>query len=97
MNYNPAGASHDEFGQDTDTNDIYRSAIRGLMAIEDDLSYQNRPLIRGQIIVGDDIANSSGELEVEYQPDSLLNPPPASGAVHVSSAARPRLAKVVLP
>ena len=76
INFNPAGAAHDEFGQDGDTNDIYRSAIRGLVAVRDDLTYQNRALVRGQVIVGDDITNSSGELEVEFLPDSLLNPPP---------------------
>ena len=64
------------FGQDADTNDIYRSAIRGLIAVRDDLTFQNRALVRGQVIVGDDLNNSSGELEVEYLPDSLLNPPP---------------------
>ena len=37
-NYNPSGASHEEFGQDSDTNDIYRSAIRGLIAVRDDLT-----------------------------------------------------------
>ena len=46
------------------------------MAVEDDLTFQNRPYIRGQLLVGGDITNSSGELEVEYQPESLLNPPP---------------------
>ena len=76
VNYNPAGAPHDEFGQDADTNDIYQSAINGLVAIRDDLTYSNRPLIRGPVIVGDDISNSSGTLEIQYQPESLLNPPP---------------------
>jgi hypothetical protein len=75
INFNPAGAAHDEFGQDGDTNDIYRSNIRGLVAIRHDLSYQNRSLVRGQVIVGNNIQNASGELEVDYLPDSLLNPP----------------------
>src|SRR5215212_2264616 len=75
MNFNPVGAPSDDFGQDTDTNDIYQSRIRGLIAIRHDLAFQNRSLIKGQIIVGNNIANSSGELEVDYQPDSLLNPP----------------------
>jgi hypothetical protein len=75
VNYNQAGAPSDEFGQDTDFNDIYQSHIRGLIAIRHDLTYQNRSLIKGQIIVGNNIANSSGELEVDYQTDSLLNPP----------------------
>ena len=79
MNYNPGRAASDEFGQDADTNEIYQSQIRGLIAIRHDLAFQNRSLIKGQIIVGNNIANSSGELEVDFQPDSLLNPRPASG------------------
>ncbi len=74
-NFNPTGAAHDDFGQDADTNDIYQSTIVGLVAIEDDLTYSNKPLIRGQLVVGDDISNSSGTLEIQYQPESLLNPP----------------------
>jgi hypothetical protein len=76
VNYNQFGATSDEFGTDGDFNDIYGSQIRGLIAVRHDLIYQNRSLIKGQIIVGNNIANSSGELEVDYQPDSLLNPPP---------------------
>jgi len=76
VNFNPTGSTHADFGQDSDTTDIYRSQITGLIAIEDDLTFQNTPLVRGQIIVGDDIANCSGTLDIEYQPDSLLNPPP---------------------
>jgi hypothetical protein len=96
-NFNPAGAAHDEFGQDADTNDIYESAILGLVAIEDDLTYQNQPLIRGQVIVGDNISNSSGELEVEFLPDALLNPPPGFFGPY-SYVRRPSSArKAVLP
>lgn len=80
VNFNPAGASHEDFGQDSDTNDIYRSMIRGLVAVRDDLTFQNRTLVRGQVVVGDDISDSSGELEVEFLPDSLLNPPPGFSA-----------------
>jgi hypothetical protein len=76
VNYNPGGAGDEEFGQDADTNDIYRSQIRGMIAVRNDLAYENRPLVRGQIIVGNNIANSSGELEVDFLPESLLNPPP---------------------
>lgn len=97
VNYNPVGAPHDEFGQDADTNDIYRSAIRGLIAVEDDLSYQNRALIRGQIMVGDDVTSSSGELEVEFQPDSLLNPPPGFFAPYSYYRRPGSTQKVVLP
>ena len=76
VNFNPAGAAHDQFGADADLSDIYPSEIQGLVAIDDDFSFANSPRIRGQLIVGDDIKNSSGTLDVGYQPDSLLAPPP---------------------
>lgn len=97
VNFNPAGAAHDEFGQDADTYDIYRPGIRGLVAIEDDLTYQNRALIRGQVLVGDDIANSSGELEIDYQPDALLNPPPGFFAPYTYVRRPTSIQKAVLP
>ena len=46
------------------------------MVVQDDLTYHNRPLIRGSVIFGDDLSGASGTLEVEFEPDSLLNPPP---------------------
>jgi len=76
VNYNPTGSPDDEFGEDEDQNDIYPSEIRGLVAVGDTLIYNNAPLIRGQVLVGDDINTSSGTLEVEFQPESLLSPPP---------------------
>ena len=96
VNYNPSGAPHDDFGTDADTNDIYRSQIRGLIAIRHDLVYQNRSFVKGQVIVGNNIANSSGELEVDYQPDSLLNPPPGFWSYSYSRRAM-STQKVVLP
>ena len=72
----PAGAAHEDFGQDADTNDIYRSVIRGLVAVRGRLDV---PKPRRHPRPGDRrrrLNNSSGELEVEFQPDSLLNPPP---------------------
>jgi hypothetical protein len=97
VNFNPAGAAHDEFGQDVDTNDIYRSAIRGLVAVRDDLLYQNRAFVRGEVIVGDDLNNPSGELEVEFLPDSLLNPPPGFTAPYTYIRRPASLQKAVLP
>jgi hypothetical protein len=97
VNYNPAGSPHPDLGQDADMNDIYRSEINGLIAVEDDLTFQNKPLIRGQIIVGGDLANSSGDLEVEFKADSLLNPPPGFVAP-TTYVRRPAAAvKAVLP
>jgi hypothetical protein len=97
VNYNPAGAAHEDFGQDSDTNDIYRSAIRGLIAVRDDLTYQNRTLVRGQVIAGDDLNNPSGELEVEFLPDSLLNPPPGFTAPYTYIRRSASVAKAVAP
>jgi hypothetical protein len=97
VNYNPVGASHEEFGQDSDTNDIYHSSIRGLIAVRDDLSFQNRPLIRGQVLVGDDLTSSSGELEVEYLPDSLLNRPPGFTAPYSYFRRAASVQKAVAP
>jgi hypothetical protein len=96
QNYNQSGAPHDEFGTDADYNDIYRSQIRGLIAVRHDLTYQNRALIRGQIIVGNNLTATAGELEVDYLPDSLLNPP--SGFWSYSYSRRTNSTqKVVLP
>ena len=103
VNFNPTGVPYD-FGPtslctttDSSINDVYPSEIRGLVVVRNDLTYQNRCFVRGQVIVGDDIANSSGELEVEYQRDSLLNPPPGFWAPY-SYLRRPASAeKVVLP
>jgi hypothetical protein len=102
VNYNPTGAPYDFANSlcnptDTAPNDIYPSEIRGLIVIKNDLTYQNNPVIRGQVIVGGDLSNSSGTLDVEYQPDSLLNPPPGFWAPY-SYVRRPASArKVVLP
>jgi hypothetical protein len=97
VNYNPAAGPHSEFGTDSDINDIYRSEIIGLIAVEDDLTFQNTPLVRGQIILGDDLANSSGALEVEFQPYSLLNPPPGFLAPNSYTRRPGSGAKAVLP
>jgi hypothetical protein len=102
VNFNPVGASY-EFSNplysstDSSANDIYPSEIRGLVAVRDDLTYANRTLIRGQVLVGDDISNSSGELEVNFQPDSLLNPPPGFTAPYVFQRRPVSIQKVVLP
>jgi Carbohydrate binding domain len=97
FNFNPAGAAHYQFATDADMNDIYPTGIRGLVAIEGDFSFQHRPLIHGQLLVGGNVANSNGELDIEYQPDSLLNPPPGFLAPY-SHARRPgSVKKAVLP
>jgi hypothetical protein len=83
MNFNPAGAPSDDFGQDTDTNEIYPSEIRGLVVVENNLTYLNNGLVRGALVVGNDLTSTSGSLEVAYQPDSLLNPPPGFNSANV--------------
>jgi hypothetical protein len=97
VNYNPAGSAHSEFGQDNDTSDIYRSEIQGLVAIRNDLSFQNTPFVRGQVIVGHNISNSSGTLEVEYQTDALFNPPPGFLAPYTYVRRPGSAVKAVLP
>jgi hypothetical protein len=99
VNYNPTGAAHPELGQDSDTSDIYHSKIEGLVAIEDDLMYQNRPYIRGQVLIGDDLLNSSGTavLDVDYQPESLLSPPPGFLAPNTFQRRPASAYKAVLP
>ncbi len=102
VNYNPAGVAYDFASwlcgpTDTVANDIYPSEIRGLVVVRNDLTYQNNPVVRGQVIVGGDISNSSGALDVDFQPDSLLNPPPGFLAPS-SYPRRPASArKAVLP
>jgi hypothetical protein len=97
VNFNPSGAPHEDFGVDSDTNEIYPSQIRGLIAVRHDLTFQNRTLVRGQIIVGNNIANSTGELEIDYQPDSLLNPPSTGLWSYVYPRRIGSTQKVVLP
>jgi hypothetical protein len=105
VNFNPAGppAVPYDFANslctatDTSANDIYPSEIRGMVVIRNNLTFQNYPLVRGQVIVGGDIANGSGELEVQYLPDSLLNPPPGFTAPY-SYARRPAsIRKAAMP
>ena len=96
-NYNPTGAPSDEFGQDSDLNDIYPSEITGLVAVENNLTFQNNGLVRGAVIVGNDFIGSAGTFEVSYQPESLLNPPPGFTGLNTYVRRPASAAKVVLP
>jgi hypothetical protein len=96
-NFNPVGAAHEQLGEDADINDIYQSAIRGMVAVEGDFVFQNRPLLLGQLLVGGSIVNSTGELDVEYQADSLLNPPPGFLAPYAHARRPGSSQKSVLP
>lgn len=75
-NYNPAGAIHSTFGTDTDINDTYPAEIQGVIVVRDDLTFQNNGLVRGSVIVGDQVAATSGSLDVDFRPDALYSPPP---------------------
>ena len=97
INYNPTGAPSDEFGQDGDINDIYQSEISGLVAVENNLTYQNNGLVRGAVIVGNDFIGSTGTFEVSYQPESLLNPPPGFTGSNTYVRRPASAAKMVLP
>ena len=79
VNYHYSGAAGSEFNSADSTGvltDIYPSEIQGLVVVEDDLTFQNNALVRGEVIVGDSITATSGALEVVYRPDSLFSPPP---------------------
>lgn len=76
VNYNPAGMSHDTMGTDSDLIDGFPSEIQGLILVRDDLAFQNNALVRGSIVVGDQVTASSGSLDVNYRPDALYSPPP---------------------
>jgi hypothetical protein len=97
VNFNPLGAEHEQFDWDNELDDIYPSVIRGLIAVDGDFAFQNRPRLLGQLLVGRSITNSAGELDVEYQPDSLLNPPPGFLAPYLHSRRPGSVQKAVLP
>jgi Tfp pilus assembly protein PilX len=97
FNYNPSGMSHESFGTDSDTNDIYPSEIQGLVVVEDDVTFQNNSLVRGAVIAGDAISATSGVLEVDFRPDSLFSPPPGFTGTS-SQVGRPlSIRKAVVP
>lgn len=80
VNYNPIGASHPSFGDDDwgdgiDPAEInsYNSQIRGLIATFGDLSYQNNPPLRGQVVT---FGTVTGSADFVYSSESLLSPPP---------------------
>ncbi|MCI0334339.1 MAG: carbohydrate binding domain-containing protein [Planctomycetes bacterium] len=102
VNFNPGGAPYDfnnssASSTDSSANDIYPCEIRGLVVVRNDLTYQNNPLVRGQVIVGGNVNNSSGELDVEFLQDSLLNPPPGFLAPYSYSRRPASVRKAVLP
>jgi hypothetical protein len=86
VNYNPAGAPHRDFGTDNWTDGVaasevndYETQIRGLVGISGNLTYQYSPLMRAKVVVGGTV---TGTPTLDFQPDSLLNPPPPLGVFY---------------
>lgn len=75
-NYNPAGMSYETLGTDSDTNDTYPAEIQGLILVRNNLTFQNNSLVKGSIVVGNQVISTSASLDVNYRPDALYSPPP---------------------
>jgi hypothetical protein len=101
-NFNPTGMPYD-FGfssaarEDSDVNDIYPSEIGGLVAVSGNLAYSGSPRISGPAIVGGSLNNNGGTLRVEYQPESLLSPPPGFTTPYKYFRREASLQKAVAP
>jgi len=78
VNFNPSNMPY-EFNNplanptDIQNDDGYPSEIQGLVAVSGNLTFENSPRLRGQVIVG---GNVSGTYNLNYQPYSMINPPP---------------------
>ena len=95
-NFNPAGIAY-EFNNplcsatDSSANDIYPSEIQGLVAVSGNLTFENQPRIRGQVIAGGTI---TGAPSLDHRLDSVLNPPPElHGHARTTNPVRRRPAK----
>jgi hypothetical protein len=85
---NPSGAS-----TDSNLNDGYPSEVQGLVAVSGNLTFENSARVRGQVIVGGSV---SGAYSLNYQPGSMINPPPSFYGYRYDT--RPiSVRKVVLP
>jgi hypothetical protein len=101
VNFNPSGMPY-EFNNPlagstdaspTGNNDSYPSEVQGLVAISGNLTLENTPRLRGQVIVGGTV---TGTYNLNYQPYSMINPPPKFYGYRYDP--RPTSArKVVLP
>jgi hypothetical protein len=97
VNYNPAGAPGDDSVQDNNLSDIYSSEVSGLVAVENNLTYANNGLIRGGLLVGNDLTATGGSLEIAFQPESLLNPPPGFTSANTYVRRAASMKKAILP
>jgi hypothetical protein len=101
VNFNPSGMPY-EFNNplagSTDAspsgnNDSYPSELQGLVAVSGNLTFENTPRLRGQVVVGGTV---TGTYNLNYQPYSMINPPPKFYGYRYDP--RPTSArKVVLP
>lgn len=76
VNFNPPGAPYGSLGEDTDMCDTFPSEIRGLIHINADACFQGDAVIRGTVLVNDDIDNATGSVRIEYDPNVIHHPPP---------------------
>jgi hypothetical protein len=97
-NFNPGSMPY-EFNNplagstDNNLNDAYPSEIQGLVAVSGNLTFENAARLRGQAIVGGTV---SGTYSLNYQPGSMINPPPSFYGYRYET--RPTsVRKVVLP
>jgi hypothetical protein len=79
VNFNPSNMPYDfnnPAANPTDSlaNDGYPSEIQGLVAVSGNLTCENTPRLRGQVIAGGTV---SGAYNLNYQPYSMINPPPS--------------------
>jgi hypothetical protein len=101
-NLNPSGVPYDfnnPLCLSTDNapsgiNDVYPSEIQGLIAVSGNLTYENQPRIRGEVIVGGTI---TGTPDFEHQADSYYSPPPGFTASPDYVRRPSSISKVVLP
>jgi hypothetical protein len=98
VNFNPSGMPYElnnpsAGSTDSNANDGYPSEIQGLVAVSGNLTFENSARVRGQVIVG---GNVSGAFSLNYQPGSMINPPPSFYGYRYDP--RPiSMRKVVLP
>ena len=52
VDFNPVAAPHEQFPSDGTRTNIYPSVIRGLVAVEGNVGFQNRPFVGGEFVVG---------------------------------------------
>ena len=77
VNFNPVGTPY-QGAEDSDTNDVYPSRIKGLVYASGDLMLYSHPTIDGVLLVGNKI-DVYGDLDLTHESTFLENPPPGFG------------------